>query len=34
MGIVDDLERARKAFERRDWATAYDQLSVDRKSVV
>jgi len=28
MGIVDDLERARKAFERRDWATSYDQLSV------
>jgi DNA-binding CsgD family transcriptional regulator len=28
MGIVDDLDRARKAFERRDWATAYDQLSV------
>lgn len=28
MGIVDDLERARKAFERRDWATVYDQLSV------
>jgi DNA-binding CsgD family transcriptional regulator len=28
MGIVDDLERARQAFERRDWATAYDQLAV------
>ena len=28
MGIVDDLERARKAFEQRDWATAYDQLAV------
>jgi ATP/maltotriose-dependent transcriptional regulator MalT len=28
MGIVDDLERARQAYERRDWATAYDQLSV------
>jgi DNA-binding CsgD family transcriptional regulator len=27
MGIVDDLERAREAFERRDWATAYDRLS-------
>ncbi len=27
MGIVDDLERARAAFERRDWATAYDRLS-------
>ncbi|TDO44540.1 regulatory LuxR family protein [Kribbella sp. VKM Ac-2527] len=27
MGIVDDLARAREAFERRDWATAYDQLS-------
>ena len=28
MGIVDELERARLAYERRDWATAYDQLSV------
>ncbi|TDU87310.1 regulatory LuxR family protein [Kribbella voronezhensis] len=28
MGIVDDLEQARKAFEQRDWATAYDQLAV------
>ncbi|MGW1343762.1 LuxR C-terminal-related transcriptional regulator [Kribbella sp. NPDC002412] len=27
MGIVDDLERARAAFERRDWAVAYDRLS-------
>ncbi|MFG1622790.1 LuxR C-terminal-related transcriptional regulator [Kribbella sp. NPDC049227] len=27
MGIVEDLERARAAFDRRDWATAYDQLS-------
>ena len=27
MGIVDDLEQARKAFERRDWAAAYDRLS-------
>ncbi|MEJ1110981.1 MULTISPECIES: LuxR C-terminal-related transcriptional regulator [unclassified Kribbella] len=27
MGIVDDLERARQAFERRDWAVAYDRLS-------
>ena len=31
MGIVDDLERARAAFERRDWATAYDRLSSDRR---
>ncbi|WP_112236561.1 helix-turn-helix transcriptional regulator [Kribbella monticola] len=28
MGIVDDLEQARRAFEQRDWATAYDQLAV------
>jgi DNA-binding CsgD family transcriptional regulator len=27
MGIVEDLQRAREAFERRDWATAYDRLS-------
>ncbi|TDD23596.1 helix-turn-helix transcriptional regulator [Kribbella turkmenica] len=27
MGIVDDLERARAAYERRDWATAYERLS-------
>ncbi|TCC51173.1 LuxR family transcriptional regulator [Kribbella capetownensis] len=27
MGIVEDLERARAAFDRRDWATAYDRLS-------
>jgi DNA-binding CsgD family transcriptional regulator/tetratricopeptide (TPR) repeat protein len=27
MGIVDDLEQARKAFERREWAAAYDRLS-------
>ena len=27
MNIVEDLERARAAFDRRDWATAYDQLS-------
>jgi len=27
MGIVDDLERARTAFERRDWAAAYDRLA-------
>lgn len=27
MGIVDDLERARRAYERRDWAVAYDRLS-------
>ena len=27
MGIVEDLQRAREAFERRDWAAAYDQLS-------
>lgn len=27
MGIVEDLEHAREAFERRDWAAAYDQLS-------
>lgn len=27
MGIIEDLQQAREAFERRDWATAYDQLS-------
>ncbi|MFI7066253.1 LuxR C-terminal-related transcriptional regulator [Kribbella sp. NPDC050124] len=27
MGIVDDLERARAAFERREWAAAYDRLT-------
>ncbi|TCO52232.1 regulatory LuxR family protein [Kribbella antiqua] len=27
MGIVDDLERARRAYEQRDWAVAYDQLT-------
>jgi DNA-binding CsgD family transcriptional regulator len=27
MGIVDDLEQARQAFERRDWAAAYHRLS-------
>ncbi|GAA1155008.1 hypothetical protein GCM10009630_61290 [Kribbella jejuensis] len=27
MGIVDDLQRARVAFERRDWATAYETLT-------
>lgn len=27
MGIVEDLDRARAAFERRDWAAAYDRLS-------
>lgn len=27
MGIVDDLDQARAAFERRDWGTAYEQLS-------
>lgn len=33
MGIVDDLEQARKAFERREWAVAYDRLStVDDQS--
>ncbi|TDO69490.1 regulatory LuxR family protein [Kribbella sp. VKM Ac-2571] len=26
MGIVDDLQRARTAFERRDWAAAYGRL--------
>ncbi|HET6739314.1 MAG TPA: helix-turn-helix transcriptional regulator [Kribbella sp.] len=32
MGIVDDLQRARVAFERRDWAVAYERLSaVDRE---
>ncbi len=32
MGIVDDLQRARSAFERRDWAVAYEQLTaVDRE---
>jgi len=28
MGIVDDLDQARKAFERRDWAAVYDRLSL------
>ena len=27
MGIVDDLQRARSAYERRDWASAYDRLA-------
>jgi DNA-binding CsgD family transcriptional regulator len=27
MGIVEDLQQAREAFERRDWAAAYDRLS-------
>ena len=27
MSIVDDLERARRAYERRDWAVAYDRLA-------
>jgi DNA-binding CsgD family transcriptional regulator len=27
MGIVDDLEQARKAYERRDWAAAYSRLA-------
>jgi DNA-binding CsgD family transcriptional regulator len=27
MRIVDDLQRARSAFEQRDWATAYDRLT-------
>ncbi|HEY3556677.1 MAG TPA: LuxR C-terminal-related transcriptional regulator [Kribbella sp.] len=27
MGTIDDLQRARVAFERRDWATAYDRLA-------
>jgi DNA-binding NarL/FixJ family response regulator len=27
MGVIDDLARARAAFERRDWVTAYDALS-------
>ncbi|WP_410788140.1 LuxR C-terminal-related transcriptional regulator [Kribbella sp. C-35] len=32
MGIVDDLQRARSAFERRDWAVAYERLTaVDRE---
>jgi len=32
MGIVDDLERARRAYERRDWAAAYDRLSAAEKA--
>jgi DNA-binding CsgD family transcriptional regulator len=33
MGIVDDLQRARTAFERRDWAAAYDRLTaVDQQT--
>ncbi len=32
MGIVDDLQQARSAFERRDWAVAYERLTaVDRE---
>jgi DNA-binding CsgD family transcriptional regulator len=27
MNIVEDLERARRAYERRDWAVAYDRLA-------
>ena len=27
MGVVDDLARAREAYERRDWVAAYDALS-------
>ena len=27
MGVVDDLARAREAYERRDWVAAYDSLS-------
>lgn len=27
MGVVDDLERARAAFERREWVAAYDALN-------
>ena len=27
MGVVDDLARAREAYERREWVTAYDALS-------
>ncbi|MDQ0373347.1 LuxR family transcriptional regulator [Cellulomonas humilata] len=27
MGLVDDLERAREAYERREWVAAYDALS-------
>ncbi|MEU8222761.1 LuxR C-terminal-related transcriptional regulator [Kribbella sp. NPDC048915] len=33
MGIVDDLQRARSAFEQRDWAVAYERLAAaDRES--
>ena len=27
MGVIDDLARARQAYERRDWVTAYGALS-------
>jgi hypothetical protein len=27
MGVVDDLARAREAYERREWVAAYDSLS-------
>ena len=27
MGVVDDLQRAREAYERRDWVAAYERLS-------
>jgi DNA-binding NarL/FixJ family response regulator len=27
MGVIDDLARAREAYERREWVTAYDALS-------
>src|SRR5262245_25603450 len=34
MGVVEDLARARDAFERREWLAAYDALSeVDRSEL-
>jgi DNA-binding CsgD family transcriptional regulator len=33
MGVVDDLIRAREAYERRDWAAAYDALSAHRSAL-
>jgi DNA-binding NarL/FixJ family response regulator len=34
MGVVDDLARAREAFERREWVAAYDALSEVEQSAL
>ena len=31
MGVMDDLARAREAFERREWAASYEALSRSRR---